>query len=294
MLPKDFWESSDRYRDQKFYTAFCILEAACSDYAVSVKLRRQNSLNWACTASYYSLVHALRLICFVETGDFPTLHAPLAKLFKGEQERNRDTWVGQNRGYFPQQVEPNRNFQFAITSLEERKRLGEVLDRARPLRNDANYEGLLISHGYSHAQVTQSFQRLATSLKDASEQVLLKMIEVFKGFVDNSPRRNPWYAFLNWESGHRGRWGVSDRIGEGLYYLEASLKYRGANDRDISKIRGWLSGLYCQPDLNTVLAEEVHDNIVTSAFAMKSSLMNDFETKIDDFEDLLKKRFGEQ
>jgi len=120
--------------------------------------------------------------------------------------------------------------------------LGEVLDKARTLRNDANYEGLLISHEYSHAQVTKSFQRLATSLKDASEEVLLKMIEVFKGFVDNSPRRNPWYAFLNWESGHRGGWGVSDRIGEGLYYLEASLKHRGANDRAISKIRGWLSG----------------------------------------------------
>lgn len=58
MLPNEFWEEDDCYRDQKFYTAFCILEVACSDYVAGVMLERQKVLNWACTAFYYSLVHA--------------------------------------------------------------------------------------------------------------------------------------------------------------------------------------------------------------------------------------------
>ena len=150
MLPNEFWESADCYRDQKFYTVFCMLVSACSDYAIGVKLKRQKCLNWACTSFYYSMVHAMRVICFMETGDFPTGHDRLAAIFNGEQRRVDRTWVSANSRYFPQGVEPNRNFQFALTSLEERQRLGEVLDNARILRNDANYEGLLISHEYNH------------------------------------------------------------------------------------------------------------------------------------------------
>lgn len=279
-MPDEFWESADCYRDQKFYTAFCMLVSACSDYAIGVKLKRQKCLNWACTSFYYSMVHAMRLICFVETGDFPTGHKELGAIFKGEQERVGTTWISANRRYFPEHVEPNRNFQFALTSLTERQRLGKILHNARTLRNDANYEELLISHEYNHASVTQSFHRLATNLKDASEEVLLQMIRVFKDFVIFSPRKAHWYAFLNWRSG-----------GEGFYYLETSLKHRAAT---VSKILDWLDEMYRQPDSDSALAEEVHKNIVMSVFAMKNSLMNDFKTNIDRFEDLLKKRFGRQ
>jgi hypothetical protein len=70
MRLNEYWEQDSASSDQKFYTAFCILASACSDYAVGTELRLRKKLNWACTVLYYSLVHAARLICFVETGDF--------------------------------------------------------------------------------------------------------------------------------------------------------------------------------------------------------------------------------
>ena len=291
MRPNEFWESNDRYRDQKFYTAFCILASACSDYTAGIKLKRQNNLNWACTALYYSLVHAARLMCFVQTGDFPRQHNDLGKLLsQGGLRvggRNRDTWIGRElQPYVSRygiEVEPLTEFRLNGLSLESQKRWGEILEAAKPLRNDANYEGLLISHEYDHEVVTELFKRLASALHKACETLLPDMVYLFKGFVDQSPRKDYWYAFLNWQSGHSQGWGRAP-LGEGLYYLEASLGYRHADKKTIARVLGWLEGLRCKPDFHVQKSNEVHSNIETSAFAIKSTLMNDFRDKIVKFE----------
>lgn len=284
MLPNDYWESNDERRDQKFYASFCMLEAACSDYAIGVKLKRQKCLNWACTAFYYSMVHAARLICFVETGDFPTAHNQLGRLFSdGRLARDGNTWVKMNQHYLSQ-VDPMSEFNLVGLSPNNRERLGQILDKAQKLRNDANYEGLLISHEYSHEKVTKSFRRLAIALQNACESLLPDMIGVFKDFVDSSPRNNYWYAFLNWKTGHNSVWSVSEPTGEGLYYLEASLKYRGVGKRAIVEVSTWLEDLKRESDLDVRRAREVHSHIVRSEFAIKDNLMRDFETKINEFE----------
>jgi len=107
-------------------------------------------------------------------------------------------------------------------------------------------------------------------------------VEVFKGFIEASPRKEHWYAFLNWERGHEGIWSVSDSVpaGEGLYYLEASLVYRGAGRRAIRKVFDWLSCLRREPDQRVQLAENVHNSIVMSVFGLKNRLFNEFEAKI--------------
>lgn len=285
--PNEFWESNDRCRDQKFYTAFCILVSACSDYAAGIKLKRDNNLNWACTALYYSLLHAARLMCFVQTGDFPRQHNDLGKLLSqgGLRVGGRNTWIGKElKPYVARygiEVEPVTEFRLNGLSPENRKRWGEIFQRAKPLRNDANYEGLLISHEYGHTVVTELFKGLGSAFHKACETLLPDAVCLFKGFVDRSPRKDCWYALLNWQSGHSPGWAP---LGEGLYYLEAFLGYRQADKRTIARVLGWLEGLRCKPDFDVQKAEEVHSNIVMAAFTIKDALMNDFRDKIVEFE----------
>jgi hypothetical protein len=227
----------------------------------------------------------------VETGDFPTGHSELGELFELGRRRvgNGNSWVRRKLQPVESGVEPITDFCLARLPPDNLRHWGQILKKARGLRDDANYEGLLISHEHSHVKVTECFEQLAITLKRASEQQLPEAVEVFRTFVDSSPRRDYWYAFLNWKSGHSSAWSVSDPIpiGEGLYYLEASLKYRGASKKAIRKVFQWLNDLCREPDLDVQLAKEVHDNIVMSAFALKSKLFCEFKTKIDCFEKAL-------
>ena len=270
MTPNEYWEQSNLCRDQKFYTAFCILASACSDYAVGAEFKLHKKLNWACTVLYYSLVHAARLVCFVETGDFPTGHSQLGELFRQGRQRGGRSWVRQKLQPYEREVEPITDFRLTMLPPYALTHWGQILNMARELRDDANYEGLLISHEYSHEKVTECFEKLATTLKTASEQLLPDAVGVFKTFVDTSPRKDYWYAFLNWRSGHSSAWSVSEPLGEGLYYLEASLKYRSTSKRVITKVLTWLKELRRDPDLDICRAEKVHDNIVMSAFGIKT------------------------
>lgn len=293
MKPNEYWQLDECHLDRKFYAAFCILASACSDYAVGVKLKDENRLNWACTMLYYSLVHALRLICFIEMGDFPTEHRELSKVFSEDRAGGR-TWIREierDHQFFSSegiQVELVREFRLTVLLPERRKYWGQILDEARKLRNDANYEGLLISHEYSHAIVTDCFRRLASALQKASEELLPEVVPVFKDFVDHSPRKDYWYAFLNWKSGHVQSGSVSQQLGEGLYYLKASLKYRHADRQSISNVFAWLERLCRAPDFAAPCAEEVHNNIVMRSFGLKNMLMFQFKRKIEEFENSFK------
>lgn len=88
---------------------------------------------------------------------------------------------------------------------------------------------------------------------------------------------------MNWRSGHREIWTVSSPLGEGLYYLEASLRHRGVSKRLIAEVSTWLMNLRRAPDIDIQKAIEVHNNIVMSAFGMKSTLMQEFENGIREF-----------
>ncbi len=119
----------------------------------------------------------------------------------------------------------------------------------------------------------------------ASREIKLpEAISVFKTFADSSPRSGYWYAFLNWRSGHGRPWQIPSPLGEGLYYLEASLRYRIGSTRAVTEVLAWLRQLRREPDSDICRAEEVHGNIVMSAFGIKSRLMQDFEREIQEFD----------
>ena len=73
MIPEDFWNKDEKHQDQKFYVSFCLLESALGDFAIAQDTHSHNKLSWASIMYYYSLVHAMRLICFIVNGDFPSL-----------------------------------------------------------------------------------------------------------------------------------------------------------------------------------------------------------------------------
>ncbi|HXF05619.1 MAG TPA: hypothetical protein VNM72_09410 [Blastocatellia bacterium] len=323
MTPEEYWNQDPKHQDQKFYTAFCLLESACGDYAIGVDLYLQRKLNWACTVFYYSLVHAARLLCFLAEGDFPTGHSALGDLFTRGNVRGR-TWLQGDIGRYLQETEGVRLSlsQFALDNLvacfsgentinqcpddlrRRFQRWGHLLSKARDLRNDSNYEGLLIAHEFNHQRVTRNFFRLASVLGKAAEIVLPEAIALFKLFIDSHPRREHWYAFLNWAAQR-----------EGIYYLEDSLRYKLTGDvyqmfefEEIRNLNGgnwlrhrrnldvqsgrcivdrvlqWLGELRREPNANSDLAQQVHHNIVMGVFGAKSQLMHQFGSKIDKLE----------
>ena len=65
-----YWR--DGQEPQRFYIGFCLFFSAIQDWALGQKELRVHNLNWSATCSYYSLVHAGRLLTFLALGDFPT------------------------------------------------------------------------------------------------------------------------------------------------------------------------------------------------------------------------------
>lgn len=151
MTPEEYWSQDARHQDQKFYAAFCLLGSACSDYAVGIDLRSEKKLNWAATALYYSLVHCGRLACFVASGDFPTGHEELKRLFEtGEVQlqRNGQSWMGRSKRFLGNQdIQRQQSFRrddlvrYFITSCQystdveaQFQKWGRILSKAKNLR----------------------------------------------------------------------------------------------------------------------------------------------------------------
>lgn len=232
MTPEGFWDQDDNHRDQKFYVAFCLLESALGDYAIARDLHCHNKLNWASMAYYYSLVHALRLLCFIVTGDFPTQHNRLPELYTKNKANGGGGWLdsfvkedpgssisidkkhlhhhlNEIAGYF------DGNGQSTSSLSNKLQKWGEILDKARKCREDINYECLIIAHQYKHELVTGAFDKLENVLREACETILPEVVLLFKKFIDRDPRKRHWYAYLNWKDEKKG-----------LYYFKDSLNSR--------------------------------------------------------------------
>lgn len=311
MIPEDFWNQDDRHRDQKFYVGFCMLESALGDYAIARDLHCHNKLNWASTTYYYSLVHALRLVCFIPLGDLPMGHTDLAKLYKDGafcSEKRRERWLPRFRKdiVFENQILFNRDCiaryyvseQNYPTLNNKLERWGKILDKARECRNDSNYEGLIIAHEHIHQVVTDDFNRLAIIFLKTCEEILPEIILLFKKFIDKNPRKDYWYSYLNWEN----------KI-EGLSYFEDYLKFRllglsnvwvisessqdfrptfdtRNNSAIVTEILRWLDTIRVN-NIDNSFGEEVWNNIKLDIFNDKKSLMNSFRSQIDKLEGIV-------
>lgn len=293
-----YWRSPTERPPQRFYVAFCLLTSSIQDRLLGLKEQKDNNLNWSATCSYYSLVHAARLLSFLALGDFPTSHGVLRRLLLEEAggARNRPPphdgypfdWL---RG-FTQVAELEHTWgrpRVGAANIESFRsvilgylleigvrdaavklaRLGRILDAAAPLRNNSNYEALLIAHEYRHIRVTSAFERLAEYMAQAAESSVPFAIEAFNRFFRNDP---------DLATNHEAY---------------ASFLYHYLHERILNavqrKLRGYadlaekLTEVVALIDAPCAAARYDHleDQISIGIFGQKARLMYDFDSKIE-------------
>lgn len=159
----EHWVQSETRVKQYWYVSFCLMMSSAQDRLTGLALRESGNLNWATTAFYYSAVHAGRLICFVHFGDFPMSHDKLATLMAGAQGGCIHlNWLQKFLSYARNQAGQDEGGRVTPTQLRcamhtgmpcllrDFDRLAPLLSRFKSLRNDCNYEALLVAHERNH------------------------------------------------------------------------------------------------------------------------------------------------
>jgi hypothetical protein len=285
---------------QRFYVAFCLLMSSIQDSFLGQQERSSNNLNWSATLSYYSLVHGGRLLCFLALGDYPTTHAELRRVFsplsrpRPEQRPRRDgypfDWL---RGFaaltgprseqsHPEEGGAGTAWREMITSylnavhvaqVEPRlTKFGRVLGAAAPLRNDSNYEALLIAHEYQHVTMSTAFERLSGHMSNAAEATLPFLVDAFNGFRSHDPGllrdRDEYESFLHEY--------VHVRIGSAIQHKIADSPTLGERLQEIlARLETRRTG---------VRFDHLEDQVSMAVFGGKAQLMRQFEERIADLE----------
>ncbi len=204
--PNEYWRRDQGAKSQRLYVGFCEFASAALDWATGQDLLlrgRDNHtrLNWASTALYYSLVHAVRLVVFLPMGDFPMRHKPLACClsFEGAKTdwlKNFAPRVSESSAG-PQSEYSARVVRFDLESYWSRavgrtdieaslKWLGSILNEARALRNENNYEALLIAHEYQHRDMTKAFRQLAEAMAQGATRALALTAQWFGSYLSSA------------------------------------------------------------------------------------------------------------
>jgi hypothetical protein len=188
-----YWRESDARVKQLWYVSFCLMMSSVQDRLTGLALQESGNLNWATTAFYYSGVHAGRLVCFVCTGDYPTSHTTLAALLAPTQAPRTPRparpfyfdWLDKFTRYVgtspvgaagPVAPSPRPDRDAIVRAIDTNlpgvrpafDRFAPLLATFKNLRNDCNYEALLIAHEVNHFEVTEGFNDLVASAASAS------------------------------------------------------------------------------------------------------------------------------
>jgi hypothetical protein len=295
-----YWQARPERVPQRFYVALCLLMSSVQDYILGQKERQSSNLNWSATLSYYSLVHGGRLLSFLALGDFPTSHSALRRLFLPSLHPSSSSCGSGNRYCFdwlskfakltgsetvhavPNEVGASREFpgkiaaylkQIQVAGVESQlTRFGAILEAAAPLRNDSNYEALLIAHEYEHGKVTAAFERLSRHMGDAAETTLLFFVDAVSGFLRHDPclssSPDEYEALLHHYVHDRIRAAIRRKVGDSATIEE--------------KLENILTRLGTQPTAapNVRLVEQVSREM----FEGKAKLIENFENRISELE----------
>jgi hypothetical protein len=290
-----YWNQSQSRVAQRFYVAFCLLMSSVQDYLLGLWESEHHNLNWSATCSYYSLVHGGRLLCFLALGDFPKSHATLRNLLAGANTP-RSNERARPDGYpfdwlrdFTNTDETRSSSGSSLTSIHSDLRkaiveyfdevevvnarcrldhFGKLLRNAAPLRNDSNYEALLIAHEFDHELVSVAFEKLCKSMSSAAEVSLPFLIDAFNGFRRRDPDfpedRRPFESFLR------------------VYKEQRIAKAIQRKICDVDSVRAKMEELLALLDVERTDSsyKQIEDWVSVDIFGMKSWLMNEFKSKI--------------
>ncbi len=175
-----YWIESPERHAQRFYILICLALSSIHDHFFGVEERRRGNHNWSATISYYSIVHAARSLVFQALGSFPTGHSQLGSLLSGRFTGQLD-WLQRFDRTLPNAERPADTRAILATHLRDAlglrtadndvARLAEILQHAKKLRNECNYEALLIAHQRHHVIVADAVEQLAADMEQAADEV---------------------------------------------------------------------------------------------------------------------------
>lgn len=291
-----YWAQSHAQIAQRSYVAFCLFTLGVQDGLLGMLEKERRNLNWSATCSYYALVHIGRMFGFLALGDFPRSHADLRNLFDSGATNNvclnwtseflpMDTSQSRSRSnrsehrYNPsilRSIMTQYWQSIGISSAEDKfGDFGRLLSSAAKLRNESNYEALLIAHEYNHDFVTSTFEKLADTMCRATDKSVLFAAQAFRAFVENDrdlvSDRTGYQAFFTHYLQNRFMAGIRSKVGDLQFLIEKAIHL-------VNSIA---------PDEPAVDFSRIEEEVSMEFFSPKSGLMKDFRSKIERFENTL-------
>ncbi len=280
---------------ERIYIIACLLWSSLHDTRFANELKGRYP-NWSAISSYYGMVHALRLIWFVLYGSYPQMHRPIREALCPNGAAPVD---------WQREVLDGRKVKIASEALcgamesglhrsDLAERLGEVgviVEKAAKLRNDSNYESLLLAHQYHHCRggfadpsttdfvnVREEFARATDSMSSANRSVLTLTADVLVAAFDN---KAAWFC-------PRGEFSGDDLFELLLWYVLAKIEscHRQLETCDGDLIADWCQGL---PELEKGLRSlpartgayaELGPHIRFELFELKRGIMEGFREKV--------------
>ena len=184
-----YWRESPRKLSQRWYIQLCQFASSVHDSFLAREEETRGNKNWAATMSYYSIVHACRSLVFQCFGDFPCSHQHMG-LFVAAHDRSwrssdniKLNWLSGFSRRLPNQrgtliIRSRADWDAARRMLrryyretlqelrvsDSLERFGPLVADAKSLREDSNYEALLIAHERDHFLVPRSLGSLCKHL----------------------------------------------------------------------------------------------------------------------------------
>jgi hypothetical protein len=276
-------ETSKQRLGERVYICACLFWTALHDRRLGQRLLSQNP-NWSAVCNYYSMVHSLRLFWFLLYGSYPTGHAQLAQGMRGgwgaradwriERLRRADKRISASAFQALLQDE----FNASKLSLEI-PLTGSMFEDARRLRNDSNYESLILAHQYFHGNVEVNIPDEMARTANAMSQASLLVLRFVTEIIDSVFRsERPWV-------GNGSQYSGADL--KALLWRYVHDKIRGASGEqhpDSVVLADWVPGM---PELKQEMtnaesradnpAHELVGSIRYTVFRGKQSLMMDFQ-----------------
>ena len=276
----NFWTQDERYETQRLYIQFSLFASAISDFAIGMELQNNSRLNWSASSFYYSMVHSGRFIIYSCLGNFPTSHIKLIEIINGGNYVFGD-WLQKFWGRdnnFNERVSSDAMTEFYISIgindfQKQSRQLGDIIDKSKKLREDSNYESLLIAHEFKHSFVSSNFDSLTQHLRTGSEIALIFISKIFERYLIKYPFPNIL---------------PNDVKGFIHYYLDTrivnQLKERNFPESIIFKIKKILGNTFITIPLNINKFRQMEENVSFELFNMKTDLMRSFNRKITELD----------
>ncbi len=297
----NYWKQDDEKINQRLYVTLCLYQSACSDFATSLDLNKDKRYSWAVISSYYSIMHSLRTIIFMVIGDFPMEHSALNKIFYDEQDtptinhylgrswlKNFDSnfqEIGRNLNYFNRNhlaEHYSRKHQFT-DSDKHFSNISKLLNLTKKIRNDSNYEALIIAHEKKHIIVSDSFIRLTTAILKAAEYCISIATKCIKHYIE----LNEEFRFNK----DRIKWFTYEFL---LTRFTGTIEARSKRKYLTSKIHKFSRNIISSfletdfADIELTISEEyleIENSISLKIFGEKRNLMNKFHRNVNKLEE---------